>query len=223
MQKIRAAAVLDLMMTMDVYSYHQLASTTRRRWGGGAGPRASESHRRSRVKQDKSARRRKCPRERGEDEPEATRHAVGTRKSATGPIQAAGCERVNGARRTSSSRTPRAVMHAWHGALLPFLLSRSASHRRAARAGAVFPRVPTSSCPVGRAALSLLCFHSLVDADIDRQVLSCPAPAQWLPGMLLSLVCCIDDLNDPARATCTAYNLDKFMIQYSLRTLSFLP
>jgi hypothetical protein len=33
---------------------------------------------------------------------------------------------------------------------------------------------------------------------------SCPAPAQWLAGMLLSLVCCIDDLNDPARATCTA-------------------
>jgi hypothetical protein len=177
------------MMTMDLYSYHQLASTTRRRWGGGAGPRASESHRRSRVKQDKSARRRKCPRERGEDEPEATRHAVGTRKSATGPIQAAGCERVNGARRTSSSRTPRAVMHAWHGALLPFLLSRSASHRRAARAGAVFPRVPTSSCPVGRAALSLLCFHSLVDADIDSQVLvsrSCPVAGWDGNGMLLS-------------------------------------
>jgi hypothetical protein len=171
------------MMTMDLYSYHQLASTTRRRWGGGAGPRASESHRRSRVKQDKSARRRKCPRERGEDEPEATRHAVGTRKSATGPIQAAGCERVNGARRTSSSRTPRAVMHAWHGAL-PFSPLALFTPARGACRG-LFPPVFLPP-PVGRAALSLLCFHSLVDADIDRQVLSCPAPAQWLAGMLLS-------------------------------------
>jgi hypothetical protein len=78
---------------------------------------------------------------------------------------------------------------AWgRAAFSPCALSHRAPARRV-RPGAAFPRVPTSSYWPGRPR----CVHSLVDANIDRQVLvfRCffPVVAAW-DGYWMLLVGC---------------------------------
>lgn len=115
-----------------------------------------------------------------------------TRATGAGGPEADRGLRTGQRRPADSTRARPSCRYAWHGMAMgrAAFSPRALSHRPdACRPGAAFPRVPTSSYWPGRPR----CVHSLVDANIDRQVLvfRCffPVVAAW-DGYWMLLVGC---------------------------------